>query len=732
MKTTISSTGNTGTTRLPFPRRRLGLALQCALLGLSAQTLAQSPAPAADSVLGEIKVQGARAGETATGPVIGYQAGRSAVGTKTDTPLNEVAQAISVVTADQIQDTGARSLQDALGYTAGVSAEQGSYGALSTESFMIRGFEVQPFSGGILRDGMKYQPNVYNGAQETYGLERVEVLKGASSLLYGTGAPGGVINTVSKRPSADMLKELSVTVGSDRRRQVAGDYGGALDDAGVWTYRLTGLARQGDSVVDFGDNDRTYVAPALTWRPSAATSLTLLSSYQHSKVTDNGNLPIAGSLLYNPNGKLPVERYLGEPGFNYFDNRQKTIGYVFTHAFSDTLTLNQGMRYFRSDLDYKYYQILGVNDDQRTVRRRGRQFSDNTNAVTIDTNLTWKLNTGGVAHTILAGVDYLSQHHDSDRANTAFAPIDAYAPVYGGPRGEATPTDMWRLRQYATGVYLQDQIKFADKWVVLLGGRHDRTRQVQADLLVGPETTTQRDNANTGRAGVVYLGPNGISPYLSFSQSFAPEQGVSRTGEMFKPTRGKQYEAGVRFQPANSSLLLTGALYELTQTNVQTPDPVDPDNYSVQTGAVRSRGVELEAKGSPMRNLELVAAYSYIDAKTTKTNNPDELGARQISVPRNTASAWVHYSFAGLGAAPLKAGVGVRYVGDRPGNIFGVPPEPAYTLLDAVLSYELGNWKYALNANNLADKRYVPSPCYGRGCAYGAPRTLALTASYRW
>ncbi|CDG82367.1 TonB-dependent siderophore receptor [Janthinobacterium agaricidamnosum] len=715
----------------PFPRRRLALALHWALLGIAAPVLAQTAAPA-DKVLGEIKVQGARDKQSATGPVIGYHASRSAVGTKTDTPLNEVAQSISVVTADQIQDTGARTLQDALGYTPGVSAEQGSYGALSTESFMIRGFEVQPFSGGILRDGMKYQPNVYNGAQEPYGLERIEVLKGASSLLYGTGAPGGVINTVSKRPSADMLKELNLTLGSKRSRQLAADYGGALDAAGVWTYRLTGLAREGDSVVDFGYNERSYFAPALTWRPSAATSLTLLSSYQHSKVTDNGNLPIKGTLQFNPNGQLPVGRYLGEPGFNYFDNTQKNIGYVYTHAFSDALTLTHGLRYFRSDLDYKYYQILGVEDDQRTVRRRGRAFRDNTNALTTDTNLAWKVTTGAVAHTILAGVDYLSQHHDSDRANTAFAPIDAYAPVYGTAPQGVTPTDMWRLRQYATGLYLQDQLKFGGQWVLLLGGRHDSTRQDQSDLLTGPDKVIQRDSANTGRAGLVYLGPNGVSPYVSFSQSFAPEQGNSRTGAQFKPTRGEQYEAGVRYQPAGGTLLLSAALYQLTQTNVQTPDPVAPDDYSVQTGEVRSRGLELEAKGSPLRDLELVAAYSYIDAKTTKTNNPDELGARQISVPRNTASLWLHYRLAGLGAAPLQAGAGLRYVGERPGNIFGVPPEPAYTLLDTVLSYDLGHWKYALNVNNLADKRYVPSPCYGRGCTYGQPRTVALSASYRW
>jgi iron complex outermembrane receptor protein len=717
--------------RSPFPRHRLTLALQSALFGLPVLALAQTAAQT-DTVLGEIKVLDTRTNETATGPVIGYKAGRSAVGTKTDTPLNEIAQAVSVVTADQIQDTGARTLQDALGYTAGVSAEQGSYGALSTESFMIRGFEVQPYSGGILRDGMKYQPNVYNGAQETYGLERVEVLKGASSLLYGTGAPGGVINTVSKRPSADMLKELSVTLGSNQRRQLAADYGGTLDDAGVWTYRLTGLARKGDSVADFGDDDRTYLAPALAWRPSAATSLTLLSSYQHSKVTDNGSLPIAGSLLPNPNGKLPIERYLGEPGFNYFDNTQKTIGYVLTHAFSDTLTLNQGVRYFRSSLDYKYFQIRGVGDDQRTIQRRGRAFADTSNAVTADTNLTWKLDSGGVSHTILAGIDYLSQHHDSDRANTAYVPIDAYSPVYGTAPQGVTQTDLWRLRQYGTGVYLQDQIKLSPHWVALLGGRHDRTRQDQADLLVGPEVVSQKDNANTGRAGLVYLGANGVSPYISFSQSFAPEQGTSRDGSQFKPTKGEQYEAGVRYQPANRSLLLTAALYQLTQTNVQTPDPVDPDNYAVQTGEVRSRGLELEAKGSPLRNLELVAAYSYIDAKTTKTNNPDELGTRQISVPRNTASLWLHYRLAGLGAAPLQAGAGARYVGERPGNIYGVPSEPAYTLLDAVLSYDLGHWRYALNVNNLTDKRYVPSPCYGRGCTYGAPRTVALNASYRW
>ncbi|MET0266318.1 MAG: TonB-dependent receptor plug domain-containing protein, partial [Duganella sp.] len=219
-----------------------------------AQSQSQAEGQGVERTLTEVQVLAEREQQSATGPVIGYAARRAATGTKTDTPLNEIPQAISVVTADQISDTGARTLQEALGYTAGVSAEQGSYGALSTESFMIRGFEVQPFSGGILRDGLKYQPNVYNGAQETYGLERVEVLKGASSLLYGTGAPGGVINTVSKRPSRDMLKELSATVGSDKRRQLAADYGGALDDGNVWSYRLTGLVRKGDSVVDFGYN----------------------------------------------------------------------------------------------------------------------------------------------------------------------------------------------------------------------------------------------------------------------------------------------------------------------------------------------------------------------------------------------------------------------------------------------------------------------------------------------
>jgi len=684
----------------------------------------------ADTPLPLVTVHGAA--ETATSHVNGYAAKRTATATKTDTPIEEIPQSISVVTSDQITTTGARTLQDALGYTAGVSAEQGSYGVMTSESFFIRGFEVQPYSGGILRDGMKYQPNVYNGAQEVYGLERVEVLKGASSILYGTAAPGGLINAITKRPTAESLREINVEYGNHNRKQISGDISGPLDDAGELTYRLTALERKADSFADFGKNDRTYLAAALTWSPSAATSLTLLSSYQHSKTTDNGPLPRQGTLLFNPNGQLPGDRYLGEPSFNLFDNTQKTVSSIFEHAFSDTLKFRQSLRYFTSSLDYKYYQITGVGTDLRTVSRRGRAFLDSTEAVTADTNLEYSFDTGPVAHKVLLGVDYLTQRHTSDRANTTFTDIDMYNPVYGQPFGSATDTDKWRLKQSGTGLYLQDQLKIADKWVLLVGGRQDWTRLEDRDLLNNPDGIVQTDKAFSGRAGLVYLANNGLSPYVSFSQSFAPEEGFDRLRNAFKPTRGEQYEVGLRYQTPDKKLLLSAAIYQLTQSNVQTPDPVDPDNFSVQTGEVRSRGVELEAKGALTKNLNISAAYSLISAETTKSNNPTEIGATFAGVPRSTVSLWMDYRFSIFGLPNLRAGAGVRYIGGRPGNASGLPDQPAYALVDAMVAYEMDRWRYAINATNLANRLYVPSPCFGRSCTYGQPRTIVASASYRF
>ncbi|RST53044.1 TonB-dependent siderophore receptor [Variovorax sp. MHTC-1] len=684
---------------------------------------------ATGATLQEIRVTATADRESATGPVAGYVAKRSATGTKTDTPIIETPQSISVVTADQMQVQKAQSLQDALGYTAGVASQVVNANPLTSDSLLLRGFESVPESGNFYRDGMRYMTTIFGGKQEPYGLERLEVIKGASSVLYGAVAPGGLINSVSKRPTLTPLRELNLEYGSFNRKQASADFGGALDENGVWSYRLTALVRDSDTPVDYTRDDRVYIAPALTWRPSAATSLTLLANYQRMRTSSSGALPAEGTLLPNPYGKLPRDRFLGEPSRNDFNNDTTSVGWQFDHAFSDTLKLHHGFRYLKSDL-FNQYDLGFEPTDHRTRSRLGWTFDDRATVATTDTHLEYTLGTGAVRHTILAGFDYSRDTYDSDRRLDLLAPIDIFLPVYGKAPLAFIRDENPRRENERFGVYVQDQMKITDRWVLLLGGRQDWVRSKEKDLSQDPIGDNRKDDAFTGRAGVVYLADNGLAPYASFSQSFEPVSGSDRAGSRFKPTTGEQYEFGIRYQPKDSNMLLSAAVYDLRRQNVITVDPIDNRN-SVQTGEVRSRGLELEAKASLTRNLNLIAAYSYTDARVTQSNTPEELGTR-FRAPYHLFSLWADYGLGEFGLPGWRIGGGVRHSSDNPGYYNGGKATPGFTLVDLRLSYERGPMSYALNIKNLSDKTYISGECYFYGCRYGDPRTVTATVSYRW
>jgi len=684
------------------------------------------------AALPTVLVTASGGGESATGPVAGYVAKRSGTGTKTDTPIVETPQSISVVTSEQMRAQHAQTLQDALGYTSGIAAGAAAINPSVGDTFFIRGFQADTQFGSFYRDGMRYMANIYNGKQEPYGIERVELLKGPSSILYGAAAPGGVINSVTKRPQTEPYHEVSAEIGNDNRRQLSADLTGPLDAEGVWSYRLTALARKSDTFIDYGRNDRVYVAPALTWRPSAATSLTLLASHQESKQSDAGTLPANGTLLPNPNGVIPRSRYLGEPGHNRFNTTTSTIGYVFEHSLADGVKLNHRLRKFDSKLDAQYFLLSGWTDGatRRQIGRQSRAQNDDTSVLTSDTNVQFDIGTGPVKHTLLAGIDYTKSDHQSERQRGTLAAINVFAPVYG----TGFTTSPWRLiedNRRQVGIYVQDQIKIDNKWVALIGGRYDSFRN---EDILNTSRTYSKDSAFTGRAGVVYLADNGLAPYASFSQSFNPTGGTDRLGRTFDPDKGEQYEVGVRYQPSGSDTMLSAAVYQLTRKNVLTPDPVDA-TFSVQTGEVRSRGLELEAKTKVGRHLSLIAAYTYNDARTTHSNNPAEIGARFFAAPFHVASIWADYNLGAWGLPGWIVGGGARYVSSKPGSTasasLGVP---GYTLFDAQLSYDNGPWRYTVNVANLSDKRYIPSVCYTgvTGCDYGAPRTITAGATYRW
>jgi iron complex outermembrane recepter protein len=695
-------------------------------------TLRKSPAATpGEASLTPVTVTADALQENAWGPVHGYVAKRSATATKTDTPLIETPQSITVIGAEEIETLKSQSLQDALGYVAGVNRAEGQ--DRTTDAFFLRGFKTG--NSSVFRDGRQYVVNYYNGQQEPYSLERIELLKGAASVLYGAAAPGGLINTVSKRPTTEALHELNVELGSFKRRQVSGDFAGALDKEGDWSYRFTFLKRDSDTAIDHVPDDRTYIAPALKWQPDANTSLTLLAEYQKDHTVYLDGLPAEGTVLANSNGRISRTVFTGEPGYDKFKLERYSVGYLFEHAFNEQWKLRHSLRYYHAQNEYNYTWGWGLSSDQRSTASRGAQDRwDRSSAVVTDSSLQYQATHGLFQHTALVGIDYALPKHESERYNRDVANLDYYSPVYGSTLGTATPAAFsWKSTMKRLGIYAQEQMKIADKWVVLLGGRQDYVRYDESAFFTGEKTVdNEKSQAFTGRAGLVYLADNGLAPFLSYSESFEPTDGKDRQGTRFKPTTGKQYEAGVRYQPKGSDTLISAAVYQLTRDNVTVADPVN-SNYSIQAGQVRSRGFELEARTQIGRHGNLIAAYAYTDGRTLKASplQPEQEGQRSYSTPYNQISLWGDYSLGAIGLPGIKIGAGARYLDKTLGQAQGTTVTlSSFTLIDAMLSYKTGPWRFALNATNLTDKTYIASCTYG--CFYGEPRKVIGSVSYRW
>ncbi|WP_187306046.1 TonB-dependent siderophore receptor [Diaphorobacter nitroreducens] len=400
----------------------------------------------------------------------------------------------------------------------------------------------------------------------------------------------------------ERVTRSALEYGSFNRKQISGDFGGALTDDGVWSWRLTGLKRDSDTFIDSTRDDRTYIAPALKWQPNATTSLTFLSEYQHDKANWIAGLPLEGTVLSNPNGQLPRSRFAGIPGYDGYDNKKWSVGYLFEHAINDDLKLRHSLRYFNARHTFGAV-YLGTYDTTNWRTMSGRSTEDwpeeRTDVAVSDTSLAYRWSAAGIDHTSLFGMDYTWWKWKSTRyyGRTA-TDIDIYSSgSYGSVSGDPSYVSMWNDTTKQLGFYIQDQMKFANRWVLTLGGRHDRVHHTSDSASGDPSSpdrsyADEHDSATTGRAGLVYLADNGLAPFISFSQSFQPQAGMDRTGGRFKPTRGEQKEVGIRYQPEGSSTLLTATAYDLVQTNVTVTDPVD-QNSSIQQGKVRSRGLEL-------------------------------------------------------------------------------------------------------------------------------------------
>lgn len=709
-----------------------------------AARVAPAPAPVQQPVPAQV-------GERATGPVVGYSARQSATGTKTDTPLLETPQSISVVTKDQIKDQGAQTVQDALQYTPGVSIQ--SYGANAFfDGFKVRGFDAPQYLDGLRlpRDGIQFaMPKI-----ETYGLERLEVLKGPSSGLYGQTDPGGFINMISKRPTATPHYEVEGTFGSFNRIQGAFDIGGPIDRNGEFLYRLVGLARQSDTQTDFMQDNKLFIAPSFTWRPTTDTTFTILSHYQ--KIDNKGYqqyVPGQVSFLPNPNGRVPYSRYIGEPGLDGYKLEQAAIGYEFEHRFDNNLQFRQNLRYMEVTNDLQSVRSEGMfspifpptpaSTSTTLVARSYNYVMSKAQNLTVDNQLQADFRTGLLTHKVLVGLDYLNQTGSSDYRSAGIAPINAFDPVYGvaavPPASSLAPFMLLNNKINQVGLYAQDQIKL-DRWTLSLTGRQDfvNTELVSLASYPNPGTYRRSDAAQTGRVGLNYLFDFGLSPYANYSTSFVPNANASRNGQAFKPTTGEGWEAGVKFQPVGTNLMLTAAYFDIKQNDVLTADPVN-FLFSVQTDAVRSRGVELEARGNITRELEIIAGYSHTDAKITESVVGAQ-GKYVNGVPIDQASLWAKYTWFDGPLAGLGLGAGVRYAGESYGDLYNTFVLPDYTLFDASVSYDfayvrpdLKGWSAQVTAKNLTNRYYVASCLTGLAyCGLGTARTVLGTLKYSW
>ncbi|MEO8218299.1 MAG: TonB-dependent siderophore receptor [Acidobacteriota bacterium] len=657
----------------------------------------------------------------------GFVASSSTSATKTDAPLIEIPQSVSVITEDQLTSRNVQTVNEAIRYTGSVDVD--TYGNETRFDWInIRGFDQSTY--GLYRDNSRWQSGQVSGQIDPYLIQEVDVVKGPSSVLYGQNQPGGLVNLVTKRPPSRTLREVVVNYGSFNRRQVQADFGGPMNDEGTLRFRLTGLLRRSDSQVSHVPDDRWFIAPALTWVPTNKTTWTLLADYQRDETGWSQFLPSQGTFRPNPNGKIPRDTFTGEPGYDFFDRDQWSIGSLFEHQLNPTWTFRNTLRYSTIKFDGNDVFGGGLQEDLRTLNRFGFGNSLDLGLFTTDTSAYVQASTGMIDHSVLVGVDY-SRSESTIVSGFAFAPtLDVYNPVYGSPIPDLFTYFNARQPVNLLGIYVQDHMKIGTKWVATVAGRHDSTEITTKDRISGTETK-QDPNKVTGRVGLTYLSDIGIAPYASYSTSFLPVAGVNFFGEPFKPTEGKQIEGGLKYQPKSSNTFFTASVFQITQTNVSVTDPANPVN-TLQQGEIRSRGFELEAVGHLAQTINFNAAYSHLDQEVTRTTDPTALGQRPPLAPDQLFSLAGEYTVASGPLTGVGFGAGIRFVGSRAGDAANTIEVPSYTLLDASVRYLWRDTEFLLSATNLADKTYVAvctSPSY---CNYGSARKLLATVRYNF
>jgi iron complex outermembrane recepter protein len=660
----------------------------------------------------------------------GYRVPNASTATRTDTPLRDVPQSIQVVPNQVIKDQGVTEISDAARNVSGVTLQKTN--SNSGFFYNIRGFEA----ARTLRDG--FEVGLGFGTPTTVTLpntiERVEVLKGPASVLYGNLEPGGLVNLVTKQPLSDPLYSAEFTVGQFNLYQPSIDLSGPLTTDKKLLYRLNAAYQNFDSFVDFVNGETVSIAPTLRYNFGDKTSLTLAYDYSYSDQVFYEGLP-SDPVLFD----LPISRFLNNPD-GRINNTTHTVNATFEHKFNETISLRSsfGSNFSRGRL--AAYRILDFDVENNNATQFYRDQAAYRDYYSWQNDLTFKFKTGPVQHQLLAGMELA--HEDSrlsgiDSELTP-APVDLFNPNYfEGPIPPTEFIDRFVDRSTTVGVYLQDQVTLLPNLKLLIGGRYDfinAISETDSQFLPDPAENFRSsdefyDEAFSPRVGIVYQPIKPISLYASFSQSFVPNNALTREGDLIEPTRGTQYEVGVKAE-ITQKLAATLSAYQITKTNILQEDPIDSD-FQIPIGEVRSRGIELDVSGEILPGWNIFASAFLNDSIVTEGDPFTPVGSTLTNAPRTGASLWSTYEIQKGVAKGLGFGMGLFYIGDREAEVPNDFMLPSYVRADASLFYRRQNWSAQLNFRNLFNTQYYESSGFFNTFP-GAPLTVIGTVSVRF
>ncbi|MEH2277785.1 MAG: TonB-dependent siderophore receptor [Nostoc sp.] len=655
-----------------------------------------------------------------TGEQDGYNAPDASIATKTDTPLRDIPQSIQVVPQQVIKDQQLYRLVDVLKNVPGV-VQSGSSPRSVFDSFSIRGFDAD-----VLKDGL-LDRSLSTGGYEPVTVERIEVLKGPASVLFGQGSLGGIVNVVTKQPLREPYYFLEGSAGSYNSYRGAIDLSGPVNADKTVLYRLGVAARTTESFVDFYQDQFYNVSPSLSWQINDRAKLTLAAQYYEDKGPFDYGLPADGTVLPNPNGKIPRNRFRGEPSVDDSDSRSYRVGYNFEYRFSDNWQVRSALQ--TSFLRLNREAVFGsLQADLRTFNRSygGQNYKDDF--YNFDTYVVGKFATGSIQHQLVTGLNLYREDTFATNTSRQLASLDLFNPQYGSRlTGPTIDILDYRIRNDALGIYLQDQITLANNLKLLLGGRFDigNSDSRRLDIV---SNDFQQDEAFSPRLGIVYQPIKAISLYASYSKSFLPQVATVSQGQA-KPERGTQYEVGVKAD-LSSRLSATLAFYDLTRSNLPTEDPNNP-LFSILVGEQRSRGIEFDVTGEILPGWNVIAGYAYTDAEVTKDNTPI-VGNQINNIPKHSFNLWTTYEIQSGALQGFGAGLGFYYVGDRQGDLDNTFQIPSYFRTDAALFYKRGQLRAGLNFKNLFDIDYFDSASFRDRVFYGDPFTVQGTISWEF